>query len=68
VIQAFSSLQSDKDFQEIVAYLRDASNKMASDSCFTRDEVQTRWYQGGCQAIQEVLERCSSAQELRKKL
>lgn len=67
VIQALATLESDADFQEVVAWLQDSKNHFALDGFYTKDEVQSRWYQGAGQVLTEFLDKAKSARETIRK-
>ena len=56
VIQALATLESDTEFQEVVAWLEDSRKHFSLDGFYTKDEVQSRWYQGAGQVLTEFLE------------
>lgn len=67
VIQALATLESDPDFKEVVAWLEDSRKHFSLDSFYTKDEVQSRWYQGAGQALTEFLEKAQAARETIRK-
>ena len=67
VIQALATLDSDVDFQEVVAWMRESLTQIDRDCRLTKDEVQNRWLQGAGQAIDGLLTRAASARETIRK-
>lgn len=67
VIQALANLDNDKDFQEVADWLKRSLQQIQHDALNTKDEVQTRWYQGAGQAIDEFLTKASQARETIRK-
>jgi hypothetical protein len=67
VIQALAALESDADFQEVIAWLQDSKNHSVLDGLYTKDEVQSRWYQGAGQVLTEFLDKAKSARETIRK-
>lgn len=67
VIQALASLESDPDFQEVMIWLEDSRQHFSLDGFYTKDEVQSRWYQGAGQALTEFLDKAKAARETVRK-
>ncbi len=67
VIQSLANLESDNDFKEVVDWLNRSLQQIKHDALHTKDEVQTRWYQGAGQAIDEFLIKASQARETIRK-
>ena len=67
VIQSLANLESDNDFKEVVDWLNRSLQQIQHDALHTKDEVQTRWYQGAGQAIDEFLIKASQARETIRK-
>lgn len=67
VIQALANLESDKDFQDIKDWLANSLQQIKHDALNTKDEVQTRWFQGAGQALEEFLTKASAARETIRK-
>lgn len=67
VIQALANLDNDNDFKEVVAWLDRSLQQIKHDALNTKDEVQTRWYQGAGQALDEFLAKASQARETIRK-
>jgi hypothetical protein len=67
VIQALAALESDADFQEVIAWLQDSKNHSVLDGLYTKDEVQSRWYQGAGQVLTEFLDKAKLARETIRK-
>jgi|LauGreDrversion4_2_1035121.scaffolds.fasta_scaffold350351_2 hypothetical protein len=67
VIQSLANLESDNDFKEVVDWLNRSLQQIKHDALHTKDEVQTRWYQGAGQALDEFLIKASQARETIRK-
>lgn len=67
VIQALATLQNDNDFQEVLSWMQDSLDHLCKDSFYTKDEAQTRWYQGAGQVITEFIEKASTARDVIRK-
>ncbi len=67
VLQALATLESDADFKEVVAWLEESRKTFALDGFYTKDEVQSRWFQGAGQALTEFLDKASAARETIRK-
>lgn len=67
VIQSLANLESDNDFKEVVDWLNRSLQQIQHDALHTKDEVQTRWYQGAGQALDEFLIKASQARETIRK-
>lgn len=67
VLQALATLESDADFKELVAWLEESRKHISHDGFYTKDEVQSRWYQGAGQALTEFLEKAKAARETIRK-
>lgn len=67
VIQALSNLDNDNDFKDVVEWLNRSLQQIKHDALNTKDEVQTRWYQGAGQALDEFLTKASQARETIRK-
>lgn len=68
VIAALSSLEGNDDFEEVCKWLSDSLAEIRSTNDLTRDEVQTRWNQGGSQALAEFLEKKTTARDTLRKV
>jgi hypothetical protein len=67
VIQALAALESDPDFKEVLAWLEESRNTFMLDGFYTKDEVQSRWFQGAGQAVTEFLDKAQLARETLRK-
>ena len=67
IIQALANLEADKDFQDIVDWMTHSLEQLKRDVLNTKDEVQTRWYQGGGQVLEEFLKKANEARETIRK-
>ena len=47
--------------------MQDSLDHLCKDSFYTKDEAQTRWYQGAGQVITEFIEKASTAREVIRK-
>jgi hypothetical protein len=61
VIAALASLEGNNDFEEVCKWLSDSLNELRTLNDSTKDEVQTRWNQGGSQVIADFLEKKANA-------
>lgn len=68
VLQAFSALEGNPDFEEICAWLGKSLVTIRTDTDTQRDEVLTRWQQGGSQVIAEILKKKEAARATLRKL
>ncbi len=56
-----ASLEGNNDFEEVCKWLSDSLNDIRTLNDSTKDEVQTRWNQGGSQVLADFLEKKASA-------
>ncbi len=56
-----ASLEGNNDFEEVCKWLSDSLNEIRAFNDSTKDEVQTRWNQGGSQVLADFLEKKASA-------
>jgi predicted ATP-binding protein involved in virulence len=67
LIQSLANLDNDNDFKEVLDWMKRSLQQIQHDSLNTKDEVQTRWYQGAGQAIDEFLVKATQARETIRK-
>ena len=63
VLQALATLENDTDFQEIVKWLQESKEQIATDSFYVKDEYQARWHQGAGQVVMEFIEKAKTARD-----
>lgn len=63
VVAALASLEGNNDFEEVCKWLDGSLAEIREANDSTRDEVQSRWYQGASQAIAEFLEKKRNARD-----
>lgn len=63
IIAALASLDGNSDFEEVCKWLDESLSEIRASNDSTRDEVQTRWNQGGSQVLAEFLEKKRSARD-----
>jgi hypothetical protein len=66
-IQALATLDGDADFEQIKSWLKETLIQIQHDEPYTKDEIQTRWYQGASQTLTEFLNKASEARETLRK-
>jgi len=67
VIQALANLEGNNDFKDVKEWLANSLQQIKHDALNTKDEVQTRWYQGAGQAIEAFLNKADQARETIRK-
>jgi hypothetical protein len=55
VLSAIASLQGNPQFETFHDWLKESHYQLMIQSTLTKDEVLTRWNQGGSQALSEIL-------------
>lgn len=68
IIAALASLDGNNDFEEVCKWLEDSLSDIRTANDSTRDEVQTRWNQGGSQALAEFLDKKRTARDTLRKM
>lgn len=68
VISALASLDGNNDFEEVCRWLEESLSDIRLSNDTTRDEVQTRWHQGGSQVLAELLEKKRTARDTLHKM
>jgi len=61
ILKAFIALEANKDWQKVVAWLKEEHLRAAVDSTH-RDGSQGSWVQGQAQALEMLLERINTAE------
>lgn len=61
VLSALASLETDANFQVVLAWLSESRQDLSDTSCATRDEVLCRWQQGAVQAVGDLLDTAKTA-------
>lgn len=63
VIQAFNNLEGNVEFQVVLAWLQGNLDEIRKSNDSTKDEVLTRWNQGACQALEELIDTAKNARQ-----
>ena len=63
VIQAFNNLEGSVEFQVVLTWLQGNLDEIRKSNDSTKDEVLTRWNQGACQALEELIDTAKNARQ-----
>lgn len=67
ILVALASLKGNPQFETIKAWLESSLQDLYRESVETRDDVLSRWKQGGAQAVRELLDTAHQADEVLRK-
>lgn len=57
VLASLASLEGNHDFEQVCKWLEESLDHIRTETDSTKDEVQSRWNQGACQALAMFLEK-----------
>jgi hypothetical protein len=63
VLQALASLEGNKDFEVVQGWLQSSLLDLYATSTRTRDDVLSRWMQGGAQVLEQFIEQSNNARD-----
>lgn len=64
VLTALASLEGNPSFETVRSWLEDSLQHLYRDTASTKDEVLTRWMQGGVQTVERILSCAKEAKEV----
>lgn len=64
--EAMARLRASQDFNQVRHWLEVALEELDKQNRITRDDVDVRWRQGGCQALQDILKNLGEASKVVK--
>lgn len=67
VLSALASLEGNTNFETVRSWLDESLQDLRTTSCYTKDEVITRWQQGAAQAVEDLLGRSKEASAILRK-
>ena len=56
LLKSLSVLDGDPNFQVVLEWLTSSLNELHTYNATTKDEVLTRWQQGACQAVGDIIQ------------
>jgi len=56
LLNALSSLEGDANFKVVLDWLTGSRDELYKTGAQTKDEVLTRWQQGACQALSDIVD------------
>ncbi|CAB5220412.1 hypothetical protein UFOVP236_50 [uncultured Caudovirales phage] len=56
LLNALAALESDPNFKVVLDWLAGSLDELHKHGMSTKDEVLTRWQQGACQAVSDIVD------------